>query len=192
MSSRISKILTTLLIVGAIVLACGAIGAILRDRSGSVADGAFAVTYSETEYTQTDEPSVITLSDSGSAVFGIKGTASYTVSIAANAEFDYTVNGKVYAFSSEELTPVILTSEDIYPDRFEIDCERATVHGALRRIWGSKARIDFPADKAILPYIMTVVSAGGSTVKLVLDCPIGAPSDDASGEIELIPGDIVF
>ena len=49
MSSRISKILTTLLIVGVIVLACGAVGAILRDHSGSVADGAFAVTYSETE-----------------------------------------------------------------------------------------------------------------------------------------------
>lgn len=191
MSARISKIITVVLVVAVLVLACGAIGAVLRDRGGSSADSELTVTYNDTEYKPSEDIPMFVMPGSGRAEFGINGVKSYTVSITANAEFDYTVDGNTYAFAKEDLTTAILSAGEILKDKLVIDLESATVCGALRRIWGDEANIEFPAAAASEPYLIAFKS-GVQEVRFILDCPPWSPNNAPGSDITLDPDRIDF
>ncbi len=148
---KIWIIITVLAVVGVAVF-CGIKFGVV-DKVKDKLDTTFRVEYNDEVYT--GEENKLTLPQSGTATFTVKGVDSYTVKVLANVDsstdFSYTVNGDTYWFSQVDLNKALNGS--VSNGAYVIDCEQdLSVKGLLTRYHeNAEVVVDEPS---IYPYLL--------------------------------------
>lgn len=147
----------------------------ITDEFDNLFDNSFRVSYNGKEYR--GENNEITLD--GKAKFTVKGDfKSYTVEIKPNVtdktDFEFTVEGNTYKYSSTNLTPAFLSSDNVSSKGFTFNSTDYSLDGVLSKLVGSEVKTNASIEN---PFLLVVTSDSGDVVSFVF----GDSSNGGSG-----------
>ncbi len=170
-----SKFVTALTVLLFLLLIVAAVGAIIKftkvgDKVTDIVNPVFRVEYNGVAYTGDDNK--IGLPQDGKIKFEIKCTNGFKVKVTPNVtdktDFTYTVNEREYSYGDEDLSGLIVKTENIYGDCFYIDCtQNFRLDNLLSNIWGGeKVTLNGTVQ---YPYLLTVTGSNGESVSIAIN-----------------------
>lgn len=151
-------------------------------------DNDFRVMYGADKYTGTDNS--VTLPNASRVEFRVKGCKSFSYEIIPNADFEYAVDGKAYAYGESDIGSVFYAECSVENGGIIFDCNNDnSVGGVLLRLH-SGTDILLPATDTEYPY-MFVARSDDKEIRIAFGFTPKSLEDSIS-ELSITPGVVYF
>ncbi len=179
-----SKFASLISVLLCLFLFVGGIGAIFyfagigKDDITDIINPTFRVEYNGKTYKTDTKNNVISLSANSQTRFQVKGVKGYTVSVAPNVteetDFTYSINGRTYPYSGENLT--LAFDFNYYDNAFAVVLDNDfSLEKVLSKLWGAETDTVIVAEHGDFPlYKFVITSISGEVIEL----PFGSSVTD--------------